>query len=116
MASGNLSLFSDVKQILIDQDFYDVKPLGKGGFGEVLSAISPNKKRVAIKIIKNKYAWYMEETVWGTLQHKNILPLLKIINVESMNLKLYMTPQYPYVLNILIYYAADFFCQTPTVL
>lgn len=99
MASDDSSLFTDVKNILFDNNFCDVKPLGKGAFGEVLSAISPNKKCVAIKIIINKDTWYMEEKIWPTLRHKNIIPLLNIINVESMNLKLHVMPNHPYVLD-----------------
>lgn len=99
MASGNTSLLADVKKILADMDYSNIKPLGKGSFGEVLSAVSSNKKRVAVKIIKNKDAWHIEESVWPKLCHRNILSLLEIINVDNMDLKLYVMPRHPYTLN-----------------
>ena len=60
MESGDPSIFGSVKQILIDKNYRRIMPLGKSGFSDVLSAISPNKDRIAIKIIRNKNSWPFE--------------------------------------------------------
>ena len=61
MESGDPSVFDAVKQILIDKNYRRIMPLGKGGFADVLSAIAPNKDRIAIKIIRNENSWPFEE-------------------------------------------------------
>ena len=98
MTSCDLALSDEVKKFLIENDFYNIKPLGKGGFGEVLSAISPKKDYVAIKRIKNELSWHLEETFWPTFHHDNILNLLDVISIKRLDLKLYAMPRHPYVL------------------
>lgn len=49
MASGDSSLFAYFKKILLAKDFCDIKPVGQGGFGKVLSSVFSNIKRFAIK-------------------------------------------------------------------
>lgn len=70
-------------------------PLGRGGFAGVLSAVSPTKEAVAIKIVKNNRSWKMEEQVWPVLKHQNIIPLYGVKDVKDLNLKLYIMPKHP---------------------
>ena len=98
LTSCNLTLFDEVMKFLIENDFYHIKPLGRGGFGEVLSAVSPKKEYVAIKIIKNELSWHLEETFWPTFHHDNILNLLDVISIRRLDLKLYVMPRHPHAL------------------
>lgn len=89
----------DVVSFLSNNGYRQIKHLGKGGFGSVLSAILVNEETVAIKIVKNEMSWELEERIWPRLHHKNILSLSEMIEVESLELKLFVMPQQPYVLH-----------------
>ena len=102
MESGDQSIFDSVKQILIDKNYRRIMPLRKGGFADVLSAIGPNKNRIAIKIIRNENSWPFEEHVWPKLKHRHVLELLDVIDVKHLNLKLYLMPRHPFPLNKMI--------------
>ena len=88
-----------VVKFLREKGYRRVHHLGTGGFGSVLSAVSPNQEPVAIKIIENKNRWHIEERIWPLLRHKNILPLYEMIEMENFNLKLFVMPQEPNALH-----------------
>lgn len=88
--------FNDcVKQYLREIGYMNIEVLGSGGFGDVLAAISPEKKEVAVKIIANESSWPLEEYMWPLLKHPNILPILDVMNVDDLDCKLYVTPKHP---------------------
>ena len=94
--SGDSSSRSKVKMYLEKMNFKFVMPLDRGGFGEVLSAVTPKNEAVAIKIIKNTLSSKMEELIWPSLKHPNILPLYDVvIDVKEMDLKFYVMPKLP---------------------
>ena len=88
-----------VVKFLREKGYRRIHHLGTGGFGSVLSAVSPNQERVAIKIIENKNLWHIEERMWPLRRHKNILPLCGMIKIESYGLKLLVMPQQPNALH-----------------
>ena len=88
-----------VVKFLREKGYRRVRHLGTGGFGSVLSALSPNQERVAIKIIQNKNRWHVEERIWPLLRHGNILPLYETIEIEKFNLKLFVMPEEPNALH-----------------
>ena len=98
MASCNPSNTEAVTKFLNEKEYHHVKPLGRGGFGEVLSAVTPQKDEVAIKIVAVEKTWHIEEYIWPVLNHKNILPLTEMICAPDLGVTFYVMPKQPYVL------------------
>lgn len=88
-------LRTTITKYLEKRNFTSIVTLGRGGFGDVLSAVTPKKESVAIKIIRNTLSWQMEEKTWPLLLHPNILPLYDVIDLKEMNAKLYIMPRHP---------------------
>lgn len=82
-----------VIKFLEDNKYSDVRPLGSGSFGDVLSATSPHNTEVAVKVIKNINAWVVEEEIWPALSHPLLLPLLDVLPLPEVGAKLYVSPR-----------------------
>lgn len=81
------------------KNYRSITPLGSGGFGDVFAAISPQQMSIAVKVIPNRKSWELEEKIWPTLRHPNILPVIKIIDVKDLYCKMYVTPRHPSTLH-----------------
>ena len=84
MTSGDFNK-NVIIEFLHKKEYCQVEPLSKDSFGEVLSAISSQKNKVAVKIIHNENTWHIEEHIWPLLNHKSIMPLLDLIHVPDFS-------------------------------
>lgn len=92
---SNLPNKKSVINYLHKQNYRCIMPLGSGGFGDVFAAISPQQMSIAVKVIPNRKSWELEDKIWPTLRHPNILPVTKIIEVKNLYCKMYVTPRHP---------------------
>lgn len=96
---SNLPNKKSVINYLHKKNYRCITPLGSGGFGDVFAAISPQQMSIAVKVIPNRKSWELEEKIWPTLRHPNILPTIKIIEVKDLHCKMYVTPRHPSTLH-----------------
>lgn len=76
-----------------------LKTLGEGGFASVIAVLSPKNEVLAVKIVQKEGFWIIEDQVWPVLRHRNILPVLEIMEIENPSAKLYVTPVLPKALD-----------------
>ena len=92
---------------LRDNLFTRVKPLDRGGFGDIYAALAPDGENVIVKVIPNEKYWEIEENVWPYLHHPNILPLIAIMKPEHLECVMYVAPRHPINMR-LIYLSVQF--------
>lgn len=47
--------------------------------------------------------WHIEELIWHVLYHKDILPILEMIDISYLNVKLFVMPKLLYVLEKMLH-------------
>lgn len=99
---SNLPNKKSVINYLHKRNYRCITPLGSGGFGDVFAAISPQQMSIAVKVIPNKKSWELEEKIWPTLRHPNILPVTKIVEVKDLYCKMFVTPRHPSTLHRIV--------------
>lgn len=92
---SNLRNKYEVLNYLTEKNYTSIEPLGRGAYGDIFAAISPQQRNVALKVIPNEKSWKYEERVWSSLHHPNILPVIEKIDVKPLRCKIYVTPRHP---------------------
>lgn len=93
------SIKNSVIKLLQKKSYKYLKTLGEGGFASVIAVLSPKNEVLAVKIVQEEGFWIIEDQVWPMLRHRNILPVLEIMEIENPAAKLYVTPALPKALD-----------------
>ena len=78
-----------------ENDYTFNKVLGRGGFGTVVELEHPDYNRVVAKIVLQEHISEGEMDIWPKLDHKNILPVLKVEEVRAAYSSIFYMPVYP---------------------
>ena len=96
-----------VLQYLEEKNYSFVEMLGEGSFGAVLKVErSTTKEEYAVKVVAENHVSDGETTIWSTLQHQNLLPLMSCDYVYFAKSYIYFTPVHPTTLDKEIFNAS----------
>ena len=88
-----------VKKYLRENFFTCIEPLASGTFGAIYAAVDREGKDVAVKVIPIVKYWKLEEEVWPTLQHPNILQTITVMKPKLINCTMFVMPRHPFTLH-----------------
>ncbi|KAG8191275.1 hypothetical protein JTE90_003286 [Oedothorax gibbosus] len=95
---------SVLKILKNEKQLMRIKELGKGTYGDVyLMYDSGRKSTIAAKIVTSENIAEAELAFWPKLQHRNIVPLIGLFHVESLDAAVFIMPVQKTNLNDMLY-------------
>lgn len=61
-------------------------------FGNVIAALDPDGREVAVKICKIENICIIEDKYWKTLKHPHLLEVYQIFTIEELGVRIYVMP------------------------
>lgn len=95
---------SAIRILESEKQFRNIKVLGRGTYGDVHLMYDPDRESaVAVKIVTSENIAESELMLWPKLKHPNIVKLLEVLTLSTLEVAIFVMPVQRITLNDVLY-------------